>query len=138
MKDDLKVALLFGGVSSEHDISCMSAQTFLSAMEEDKKYTVYPIYISRTGEWFLYEGDRTKLILAPDEVYTTPVAVLPGLGRDAFLLLDDEGTQEYNCRCGDPGTTWIEWRRRDGSGPFGNGPGAICRVWCACLCAGYG
>lgn len=27
MKDDLKVALLFGGVSSEHDISCMSAQT---------------------------------------------------------------------------------------------------------------
>ena len=96
MKDDLKVALLFGGVSSEHDISCMSAQTFLSAMEDDKKYTVYPIYISRTGEWFLYEGDRTKLISAPDEVYTTPVAVLPGLGRDAFLLLDDEGTQSIS------------------------------------------
>lgn len=96
MKDELKVALLFGGVSSEHDISCMSAQTFLSAMEEDKKYTVYPIYISRTGEWFLYEGDRTQLISAPDELYTTPVAVLPGLGREAFLLLNDEGPQSIS------------------------------------------
>ncbi len=46
------VALLFGGVSSEHEISCISAQTFLPVLRE-AGYEVFPIYISKTGKWYL-------------------------------------------------------------------------------------
>ncbi len=93
MKESYSVVLLFGGVSSEHDISCMSAQTFMNAMEADGGYTVYPVYIDREGAWFLYEGDKRALRQAPLEEYRTPVAILPGLGKDCFLLLGDEGPQ---------------------------------------------
>lgn len=92
MEEMYKVALLFGGVSSEHDISCMSAQTFMDTMEAEG-YTVYPIYINRQGEWFLYEGDRKRLSGAPEEEYRTPVAILPGMGRDSFLLLSENGPE---------------------------------------------
>ena len=93
MMESCSVVLLFGGVSSEHDISCMSAQTFMNAMEAEKGYTVYPVYIDRQGAWFLYEGDKRALRQAPLEEYRTPVAVLPGLGKDSFLLLGDDGPQ---------------------------------------------
>jgi D-alanine-D-alanine ligase-like ATP-grasp enzyme len=91
--EHFNVALLFGGVSSEHDISCMSAQTFLTVMDTDDAYTVYPIYISRSGEWFLYDGDRKELKEAPNGEYTVPVAVMPGLGSQALLALTEEGPQ---------------------------------------------
>lgn len=93
MKEHYNVALLFGGVSSEHDISCMSAQTFMTAMEPDDSYTVYPIYIDRQGRWFLYDGDRQGLKDAPKSEYSVPVAIVPGMGRDAFLMMGESGME---------------------------------------------
>ena len=53
----LKVAVLYGGKSTEHEVSVHSAQTvcrLLSAQPE--KYIVYPIFISRCGQWFLQKS----------------------------------------------------------------------------------
>ena len=50
--EKLRVALLFGGVSSEHEVSCMSASTVLEHLDPEK-YTVYPIGITRQGSWYL-------------------------------------------------------------------------------------
>lgn len=48
----LSVALIFGGKSSEHDISCVSAASILRELEL-LGHKVSRVYISKTGEWFL-------------------------------------------------------------------------------------
>ncbi len=50
--EKLRVALLFGGVSSEHEVSCVSASTILEHLDPEK-YIVYPIGITRQGSWYL-------------------------------------------------------------------------------------
>lgn len=74
-----KVLVLFGGVSSEHDVSCVSASYVVSNIPRDK-YEVCPLGITKEGEWFLFEGDVsllpedkwiksgkcTKALLSPD------------------------------------------------------------------------
>ena len=47
----MKLAVLFGGISSEHDISCLSAASILRNLNKDK-YEIYPVGITRSGEWF--------------------------------------------------------------------------------------
>lgn len=50
------VALLFGGASTEHVISCKSVMNFINNIPRDK-YDVVLIGITREGAWYLYEGD---------------------------------------------------------------------------------
>ena len=50
----LKIAVLYGGKSTEHEVSVHSAQTVCRLLSAQKdKYTVFPIFISRQGHWFL-------------------------------------------------------------------------------------
>lgn len=46
----LRVAVLFGGRSGEHDVSLRSAQAVMEALDPDK-YKVLPYRISRAGKW---------------------------------------------------------------------------------------
>ena len=46
----MKLAVLFGGISSEHDISCLSAASILRNLNKDK-YEIYPVGITRDGEY---------------------------------------------------------------------------------------
>ena len=55
----IKVALLFGGKSAEHDISVISALQAYRHLNKDK-YDVYPIYITKDGEMF-YGEDTGKI-----------------------------------------------------------------------------
>ena len=72
------ILILFGGVSSEHAVSCVSASSVIRNIPRDK-YAVYMLGITKTGEWRLFEGDAkdlpedkwlagkcTKAILSPD------------------------------------------------------------------------
>jgi D-alanine-D-alanine ligase len=56
----IRVGVLFGGRSSEHEISLRSALTVMSAMEP-ARYEVVPIGIGRDGRWYL-ETDALKLL----------------------------------------------------------------------------
>lgn len=51
----IKVAVFFGGESCEHEISCISANQVLHALNEDK-YEVIPVYISKNRD--LYTGEE--------------------------------------------------------------------------------
>ncbi len=51
----LKVCVIFGGQSPEHDISCLSATSVLKNLNTDK-YKISTIGITKKGEWFLYSG----------------------------------------------------------------------------------
>ena len=55
-----KVVILFGGNSSEHLISCRSAQSILENIDTDK-YDVIPVVISKNNIWYLYNDDYSLL-----------------------------------------------------------------------------
>ena len=50
-----KIAVLFGGCSSEHEVSRVSAYSVINHLSEEK-YEIYRIGITRDGRWYLYEG----------------------------------------------------------------------------------
>ncbi len=54
------VALLFGGVSSEHEVSCMSVTSVAENIDREK-YEVLMLGIMKNGEWRLYSGDIAKV-----------------------------------------------------------------------------
>lgn len=58
----LTVAILFGGPSSEHEISCATAAGVLGAIDRSK-YEIIPIGITKTGIWTLAEDDAAKWAL---------------------------------------------------------------------------
>ena len=55
MKDKIRLGIIFGGRSGEHDISLMSATSIINATNRDK-YDVICIGITREGSWLLYDG----------------------------------------------------------------------------------
>jgi len=57
MKKKLRVALLFGGKSAEHEISLISARNIAAAMDKTK-YDVVAIGIDKQGRWHLDEDAR--------------------------------------------------------------------------------
>ncbi|MFI3163362.1 MAG: hypothetical protein R3Y65_02840 [Bacillota bacterium] len=50
-----KVAVFFGGVSCEHDVSIITGMQAVLALEKSQKYEVVPIYISHSGEFLTSE-----------------------------------------------------------------------------------
>lgn len=75
-----KVAVFFGGRSTEHEISVISANQAMAAIDADK-YEVIPVYISKEGRW--YTGplltdvrnyrDIPELLRQSTEVYMRPI-----------------------------------------------------------------
>ncbi|WP_341954235.1 D-alanine--D-alanine ligase family protein [Salinibacterium sp. TMP30] len=68
-KSTITVALLFGGRSSEHSISCATAGGVLSAIDRTK-YTVIPVGITRDGAFTLQRDDADMFTLNPDAMPT--------------------------------------------------------------------
>jgi D-alanine-D-alanine ligase len=64
MTDKLVLALLFGGRSSEHSISCATAGGVLGAIDRDR-YDVIPVGITRDGSYVLERDDPTAFRLDP-------------------------------------------------------------------------
>ena len=78
----LKVIVLYGGKSTEHEVSVHSAQTVCQLLGNQKdKYQIYPIFISKQGRWFLQRacGPQT-----PQDKPVTPV-----LRKDAHVAAVD-------------------------------------------------
>lgn len=50
----LKVGVIFGGMSTEHDVSVVSGTSVIKNLNKDK-YEIIPIYINKNGEWFSYD-----------------------------------------------------------------------------------
>jgi D-alanine-D-alanine ligase len=69
-KKKLRVGILFGGRSGEHEVSLLSANSILNAIDRTK-YDVIPIAITKQGQW-LTNGDA-QLLLAGD---TKPAPIL--------------------------------------------------------------
>ncbi|MEG2199799.1 MAG: D-alanine--D-alanine ligase A, partial [Anaerovorax sp.] len=56
----LKIGIIFGGKSGEHEISLMSATSIIHAIDQEK-YEVVKIGITKEGTWLLYDGPTEGL-----------------------------------------------------------------------------
>ncbi|MGB3009640.1 MAG: D-alanine--D-alanine ligase family protein [Candidatus Saccharimonadales bacterium] len=74
----LSVLLVYGGQSSEHDVSIKSAHNVYAALD-DEKYDVYLCYIDRYGKWWLMS--------AIDSTHTGRPQLFPALGQKQFLVI---------------------------------------------------
>lgn len=85
----INVAVLFGGRSNEHAISCVSAGNVMAAIDRDK-YNVIPIGITSDGKWLLQEDVvRPSLGGLPEITSGAPLTVtsVPGAAITGAELL---------------------------------------------------
>ena len=91
-----RVALVFGGRSTEHAISCVSAGSILAALDPDE-YQVVPVGITRAGQWVLTDGDLTRLAIAeqrlPEITAAAGSAVVLSNGGGLLVLEPEEGAR---------------------------------------------
>src|SRR5919106_6410098 len=63
-----RVAVVFGGRSNEHAISCVTAGSVLKAIDP-AQYDVVPVGISHDGRWVLESADPERLqITSPEKL----------------------------------------------------------------------
>ena len=79
MKDRISLLILFGGMSSEHEVSCLSAASVLDHIDRDR-YHINTIGITKEGNWLLTDspvvnigdgswennGNNKRAFIAPD------------------------------------------------------------------------
>jgi len=91
MEQKLRVALLFGGRSAEHDVSLMSAANVFRALDP-ARYEVVPIAVARGGAWMLcplVDGQIPATV--PDD--GPLVTLLPGGGGRLVVVSGDAAVE---------------------------------------------
>ncbi|MGH3245177.1 MAG: D-alanine--D-alanine ligase family protein [Trebonia sp.] len=74
----IRVAVVFGGRSAEHAVSCASAGLVLGAIDRER-YDVVPIGIARDGRWVLASGDPVRLALSSGSEPSVDAVATPGV-----------------------------------------------------------
>lgn len=102
-----KIAILFGGKSTEHEVSRVSAASVLRNIDISK-YDVYPIGITKSGEWFEYTGSIDKIENGEwekDEYYKTTEGQKVLFNKEVDVvfpvlhgLCGEDGTVQGLCR----------------------------------------
>lgn len=87
--DRLRIAVLFGGRSAEHEVSVLSAVNVLSALDP-AKYEPVPVFVTREGRWLL-SSYRDGALDQP--AGGTEIALVPG-GRGRAVALAEDGRAE--------------------------------------------
>jgi D-alanine-D-alanine ligase len=52
--EKLKLGVIFGGMSTEHEVSIVSGTSVIKNLNKEK-YEIIPIYLSKEGNWFYYD-----------------------------------------------------------------------------------
>ncbi|GAA2662817.1 MULTISPECIES: D-alanine--D-alanine ligase family protein [Actinosynnema] len=82
-----KVAVVFGGRSSEHTVSCVSAGSVLAHLDRER-FEVVPVGITRQGAWVVGSGDLTALEIR-DRQMPTVDALVPVSGGELTTVSPD-------------------------------------------------
>jgi D-alanine-D-alanine ligase len=86
----IRVAVVFGGRSSEHAISCVSAGSVIAALDPER-YEVVPVGITRDGRWVLAAGDQRLAIadgVLPEVTGGTAVSLVGDPEARGLAVLD--------------------------------------------------
>lgn len=87
-----RVAILFGGRSSEHAVSCVTAAGVMGAIDTNK-YEVIPIGIAKSGQWVLASGDTSQWSLSsrslPEVAASGQTVTLAEVGGEHQLIVTE-------------------------------------------------
>ena len=89
-KRKIRVGLIFGGRSGEHEVSLMSAQSVMEAIDHEK-YEVVPIGITKAGRWTLADVRSLEGGDAP----LRPAALLGDPSCRALMQVEEIGDQGF-------------------------------------------
>ena len=101
MKNKLRVGVIFGGRSGEHEVSVRSAKSVIEAIDKSK-YEVVPIAITKEGNWLAPAASAQLLPAATQQLLSTQnlgqaktdVAIIGDPSRNGLMKLDGAAKSE--------------------------------------------
>jgi D-alanine-D-alanine ligase len=93
MERNLSLLILFGGVSSEHEVSCISAASVIDHINSEK-YEINTIGITKEGNWFLTSSPTVNIrdgSWEQDENNRKAI-ISPDRGTNGILIEEKDGT----------------------------------------------
>lgn len=93
----IRIGVIFGGRSGEHEVSLMSARSILSALDPDT-YFVTQIGITHDGDWLVGENVLGAMIEG-DYRNLNPVVLMPIPTRKELYTINITGQREILQRC---------------------------------------
>ena len=94
----LMIAVIFGGNSTEYEVSLQSAYSVLENINADK-FDIFQVGITRSGDWYHYTGKREKIssnTWFQDHENMFPVVVSQSRSKRGFLEFVGEGCRGIN------------------------------------------
>ena len=88
----IRVGVVFGGKSAEHQVSLLSAKNVIESMDKTK-YEVIPIAINKTGEWFLHHHFEHCLLDADNP---SAISLHPENGNPLVSLSEHSSHQPFD------------------------------------------
>ena len=85
--EKIKLGVVFGGMSTEHEVSCVSAQSIINNLNKEK-YEIFPLFIDKSGKWFQDKEGNVEIKNICEELKKLDVIfpVLHGLyGEDGTI-----------------------------------------------------
>ncbi len=122
-EDKLCVVVLFGGMSSEHEVSRVSAGTFVDHIDRTR-YELLTIGITKEGRWLYTEASSAQMADGSWEELGSnmPCVLSPDRADHGMILFTPEGHVEKDaCGCGHPCAPRPVGRGWHGAGPAGAG-----------------
>lgn len=91
MSQKLKIGVIMGGPSAEHEVSLVSGEQVLKNLDK-KRYSAVPVKVSKAGQWF-YNGAKAHYLDIFKKIDLAFLAVHGEFGEDGRLqgLLDFHG-----------------------------------------------
>ena len=96
MKNKIRVGVIFGGRSGEHEVSLVSASSVINALDKEK-YDAVLIGITKDGRW-LSSADTLRLFKSNDIALNdkNEKYLLPDPGKKGLVSYSDNGNSEVN------------------------------------------
>ncbi len=87
------ILIIFGGNSTEHEVSCKSVMNFVNNVSEEK-YEKHYVGIKKNGDWVYYTGDTALIPTGQwvDEASNIPCVLSPNKSAKGLVLLDSSNT----------------------------------------------
>ena len=86
------ILLIFGGCSSEHEVSLKSATTILNNIDRSL-YEVHPVGITKEGKWLLYTGSNSDLTTNEWKKNGIPAFLSPDATQKALWICKSQGQE---------------------------------------------
>ena len=99
----IKLGIIYGGISTEHEVSKISANSILDNLDKEK-YEIYPILIEKNGEWYeekTANKDKIENIIGYLKKLDIVFPVLHGIGgEDGTIqgLFEIAGVKYVGCK----------------------------------------